>query len=137
MSDGARALWQAAFDALTADAALQGLLGQPPRIFDHVPDGTPFPYLVIGDGATLDAGTDTGEGSLHRLLLHAWSRARGRAECRALMDTARAVLHEAVLPLPGRALTYIRFEGSDVLREADGRTWHGLLRFIARSEPDN
>lgn len=136
MSDGARELWQAVFDALTADAALQAMLGQPPRIFDHVPDNTPFPYLVIGDGATLEAGSDTGAGSLHRLVLHAWSRAHGRSECRALMDAAHAVLHEAALPLGARVLTYLRFEGSDVLRDPDGRTWHGLIRFTARSEPE-
>lgn len=135
MSDGANALWQAVFDALGADAGVQALLGFPPRIYEHVPDGTAFPYLVIGGGATLEAGTDTGQGSFHRLVFHVWSRERGLSQCRAVTDAIHAVLHEAALALPGRALTYLRFEGSDVLREPDGRTFHGVIRFIARSEP--
>lgn len=136
MSDGTKELWQAAFDALNADAGIQGLLGAPPRLYDHVPDGTDFPYLVIGDGTTLEAGTDTGRGSFHRLTLHAWSRARGAGECRAVMDAVHGVLHEAAVAISGRTLTYLRFVGSDVLREPDGRTRHGVIRFIARTEPE-
>ncbi len=125
------------FSALSADAGIQSLLGSPPRLFEHVPDGTAFPYLVIGGGATLEAGTDTGQGSFHRLVLHVWSRERGMSECRAVMDAVRSVLHEAALALSGRTLTYLRFSGSDVLRETDGRTFHGIVRFIARSEPES
>jgi hypothetical protein len=135
VSDGARALWRATFDAVSADAGVQAALGAPPRIFDHVPDDTAFPYLTIGDGATLEAGTDTGQGSFHRLALHVWSRARGRSECRAIMDAVIAALHETALAPAGRVLTYLRFEGSDTLRDPDGRTYHGIVRFIARSEP--
>ncbi|MFP3945017.1 MAG: DUF3168 domain-containing protein [Alphaproteobacteria bacterium] len=135
MSDGANALWQAVFDALAADAGIRALLGDPPRIFEHVPDGTAFPCLVSGGGAALEAGTDTGQGTFHRLVLHVWSRARGMSEARAIMDAVHAVLHEAALLPPGRTLTYLRFDGSDVLREADGRTFHGVIRFVGRTEP--
>ena len=51
MSGASWALQQAVFAALSVSDAIQEIAGDPPRVFDAVPRGAAFPYIVVGEGS--------------------------------------------------------------------------------------
>lgn len=133
MTHPSLALQKAVFAALVADAGVGALIGD--RIFDAAPRNAAFPYVTFGDVRVADWSTGSGEGAEHRLVLHVWSRERGKAECFAAIEAIRAALHEAALDLDGHVLVNLRFEAADVGQDRDGITWHGTARFRAVTEP--
>jgi hypothetical protein len=135
MTAASSALQQALFAALGADPRIKAALGDPPRIFDHVPRSTAFPYLVIGDDIARDWSTTSDAGSEHLLTLHVWSRAAGRQEARSVAGAIVAALTESNLVVAGHTLVDLRWRDSEVVREADGETLHARLRFRALLEP--
>lgn len=134
MPSSSWSLQRAIYDAIVADAAVLDLLGAP-RIYDAVPDNSPFPYLTLGETSVADWSTGTEAGEEHRLTLRVWSRAAGRREVHELMATLRAALHERALVLDGHRLVNLRHEAGDVRRESDGITTRGTVRFRAVTEP--
>ena len=52
-------------------------------------------------------------------------------ECKQIMDKVHDLLHDNSLNVSGFNLINLRFEFSDVIKENDGRTTHGLQRFRA------
>ena len=48
------------------------------------------------------------------------------------MSRIYALLHESDLTISGASLVNLRFEFSDVIKENDGLTTHGIQRFRAR-----
>lgn len=127
------ALQKAVVAALTADAAVGALIGD--RIYDATPRNATFPYLTIGQTNLVDWSTGTEAGAEHELMLHAWSRERGKREVYAIAEAVAAVLHDAALTLDGHALVNLRLEFSDTRRDPDGITYHAALRFRAVTEP--
>jgi hypothetical protein len=128
-------LHAAIYAALTADAALKALVGDPARVYDDVPEGTPFPYVTLGEISTLDWSTASEIAFEHRLTLHIWSRYGGRKEIRDITAAIHDVLHDADLALAGHRLVSLFFQASDVFRDPDGATVHGLARYRARTAP--
>jgi hypothetical protein len=126
-------LQQSIFAGLSADAALMALLG-PGRVYDDVPQGTPLPYVTLGQTTLREASTATEDGAEHSFTIHVWSDARGKKGAHALLDAIRAVLHDRPLTLAGHRLVNLRHESSEVRRHPDG-TMHGLARFRAVTEP--
>ena len=135
MAQSTTALQTAIFTVLSADAQLKTILGDPPRILDFVPQQTVFPYITIGDIQTHDWSTATETGEDHRIVIHSFSRYNGRKESREIEKRLCELLHDAALPLAGHTLIRMHFLVSDILPEADGRTYHGLTRFRAITEP--
>ena len=127
------ALQKAVFAALVAGSGVGALIGD--RIFDAAPRNATFPYATFGDARVTDWSTGTEDGAEHRLVLHLWSRERGKTEAWAAIEAIRATLHNAALDLDGHALANLRFEAADVGRDPDGITWHGIARFRAVTEP--
>jgi hypothetical protein len=135
MSSASWALQTAIFTALTADANVKSVLGDPARVYDEVPRSTAMPYLVIGDGKENDWSTSTDTGTEHALVLHVWSRARGRKESKTVTATVRAALDDAALALTGHKLIGIKHQSSEFLRQTDGQTYHAIMKFRAVTEP--
>ncbi len=136
MTAAAWALQQAVFATLANDGAVKAAAGDPPRLFDSVPRGAAFPYIVIGDDAETDNATATEPGSAYALTIHIWSRAAGRKEALLAAQAVQAALDGAELTLDGHSLIDLRWQGSDVAREPDGETFHARLRFKALTEPN-
>jgi len=136
MSKAGWPLQKAIFTALSGDAALATLIGDPPRIYDDPPGGAELPYVQIGDGTESDWGTSSGEGAEHQLTIHAWSRNGGRMETRAILASIHDALHEAPLTVESNRLINLRFLLSQVWREGDGETYHGMARYRAVTEPN-
>lgn len=127
-------LQTAIHSALIADPALTALLGGQ-RLFDHVPRGTPFPYITFGQTTERDWSTGGGEGGEHVVTLHVWSQARGRRQIQTIAAAVRALMHDAELSLNDHRLINLRHEFTEVRRETDGETLRGLVRFRAVTEP--
>lgn len=134
MSGSSWSLQQAIYAAVTTDAAVLGLLGAP-RVFDDVPQGTPYPYLTLGQSSLRDWSTGSDLADEHILTVHVWSRAGGRRETHEIMAAVRAALHDRALAVAGHTLVNLRHEFSDARREPDGDTYHGIVRLRAVTEP--
>jgi hypothetical protein len=128
------ALRAAVHEALTNDAALASVLGGA-KIYDEPPRETAFPYVTLGDMRIADFSAGNEPGLEHQLTLHAWSRQGGQREAHVIAGALLQVLDDAPLALDGHRLVNFRFATADVRREADGRTYHALVRFRAVTEP--
>jgi hypothetical protein len=134
MASASWALQQSIFAALTGDAALANLLGGP-RVYDDVSVRAEFPFMTFAQSNERDWSTGTEAGEEHFLTLHIWSRAHGRKETQEIIGAVREVLHDQSLSLSGYRLVNLRHEFSDARREADGETYHGIVRYRAVTEP--
>jgi hypothetical protein len=134
MSNPGWDLQKAAYGALAGDAPLTGLLGGQ-HIYDHVPQDAAFPYVVIDEMRLNDWSTGTERGSEHILMLHVWSRYRGKRETYEIGDAIRERLDDAELTLEDNRLVNLMHQFSDLKRDEDGETWHAVLRFRAVTEP--
>jgi len=128
MSDHSLELQKSIFNALDGDSNLQSLVTD---VYDFVPESTAFPYVKIGEETSIDNGTKTLQGNEHTLVIHTFSRYRGSKEVKEIMSRIYALLHESSLSVSGASLVNLRFEFSDVIKENDGFTSHGLQRFRA------
>jgi hypothetical protein len=128
------ALRAAIHDALVADSPLTSLLGGP-KVYDEPPSAVVFPYVTLGEARLSDWSTGTERGEEHQLTLHAWSRQGGHKEAHLVTGALLQALHDAPLALSDHRLINLRFSTADVRREADGRTYHALVRFRAVTEP--
>lgn len=134
MASSSFALQKAFYLKLTADAALNALLGGP-RVYDDVPVRGEFPYVTFGQTSERDWSTGTDIGGEHVVTLHVWSRAAGRKEADEIIDAVRTALHDQALSLSGHRLVNLRHEFSDARRDADGESYHGITRYRAVTEP--
>lgn len=129
MSDHSIQLQKTIFDVLNGDSNLTSTLGA--SVYDFVPDSTAFPYVKLGEETAIDNGTKSLQGNEHTLVIHSFSRYRGSKQIKEIMSRIYALLHESSLSVSGASLVNLRFEFSDVIKENDGLTSHGLQRFRA------
>jgi hypothetical protein len=134
MASPAWALQKAVYAALAADGPLLALLGGA-KIHDAVPQDAAVPYIAIGEAQVRDWSTGTEDGAEHMLMLHVWSRYGGKREAYEIADAIRAVLDGALLGLDDHRLVNLRHQYSELKRDPDGETQHGVLRFRAVTEP--
>jgi hypothetical protein len=134
MPNAATALRAAIHDALVADGALSTLLGGP-KVYDEVPREAAFPSVTLGEARIADRSTGDEASLEHQLTLHAWSRQGGHREAHEIAGALLQALDDAPLSLEGQHLVNLRFALADIRREADGRTYHALVRFRAVTEP--
>jgi len=135
MASAGWALQKAVYHRLATDAGLLALLGGP-KIYDDVPQRTDFPYVAIGQSTERDWSSSTEDGAEHVLTLHVWSRRAGRHETREIIEVLRVLLHDAALILDGHRLVNLRHEITEARRDADGETYHGIVRYRAVTEPE-
>jgi Protein of unknown function (DUF3168) len=127
-------LQQAVYGLLAANTPLAVLLGGT-RIYDDVPQVAPYPHVSLGQTSSLDWGTGTEDGEEHILTLHVWSQSGGRGEAQRIMGAIRDALHTASFAVAGHTLVSLRQQFSDVRRDPDGVTIHGIVRYRAVTEP--
>ena len=101
------------------------------RVFDDVPEGTAYPYLVIGEETATNIDTKDKEAHEHTLTFHVWSQYRGRKEIKNIMSQIYTALHNSDITVSGATLVNIRHEFENTLLESDGITRHGVMRFRA------
>ena len=101
------------------------------KVYDDVPEGTTYPYVVIGEETATEIGTKDKDAHEHTLTIHVWSQYRGRKEIKNIMSQIYTLLHNVAISVTGASLVQIRHEFERTLLENDGITRHGVMRFRA------
>jgi|TARA_Y100000015_G_scaffold11391_1_gene10884 hypothetical protein len=128
MSDHSFELQKTIFTTLNSDNTITSTYSA--TVHDHVPQGTSFPYIVIGEETMTDeSSTKTLDFNNFTLTIHIFSRNRGRKEAKQIMARIYELLHNQNLSVTGADHINTRFEFSDVIKENDGLTYHGVQRF--------
>jgi hypothetical protein len=135
MSAPARALQEAVFEALSADATLVALLGGA-KVFDSPPRNAAAPYVHLGEVTARDWSTATDAGTEMNFAVVAWSRVPGRAEGLAIADRVVALLHDQVLALDGFRLVNLRHIATETARVEKPEGRRAVVRFRAVVEPE-
>lgn len=132
---------KAVFEKLDATAAVTDQLAAhatevgKKAIYDEVPQSdapestVAFPYLVIGDTTEIAFDADDFDGREATVTIHTFSRYLGMKEAKSVMDAVKAALHNQPLTISGELHLYTFWEFAEVLRDPDGITRHGILRF--------
>lgn len=127
--DSQWAVQQAIYAALTGNAALQALLGNPARIYDHVPDTPVYPYVTLGETFAGDFDTKSFDGMDQDVVLHVWSRYRGKKEAKQILGAIHDVLNKQPLSVTGQNFVLCQFTFGQVFDDPDGLTRHGVARY--------
>ncbi len=125
----------AVFTRLSDDSMLCDLLGGP-RVYDHVPERTGYPYVSLGTITTRDWSTQLSHGHEHLVTLHAWSMARGPSQVHTLLARIDELLDGADLTLADHQLVNLTLVFWTAMRDPDTGAYHGLVRLRAVTEPD-
>lgn len=129
MSDALFAVQQAVTNALTGSSAVQVVLGNPARIYDHIPPSAVFPYVVFGPSHLTPYDTKTETGFEHILTLNIWSRYRGSQEVRDVFQALYDTLHRANLTVSGQVFLSCEFHSADLVTDSDGLTYQASARY--------
>ena len=128
MADHSFELQKSIYAKLNTDSTIKTTYSA--TVHDHVSSGTAFPYVVIGEETnTDDSSSKDIDFNEFTLTIHTFSRNRGRKEAKQIMARIYTLLHKASLTITGATHVNTRFEYSDVVREQDGLTYHGVQRF--------
>lgn len=126
MSDPSVALQAALFSRLTAELSCP--------VFDSVPDGTPYPYVVL-DYEVVDNTDSLNERSDRRLFYFSvWSDYRGQLVVKTLNAEIDAALHNRPFPLATGRVASISVTRKECLREPDGVTFQGAVTVLILTE---
>ena len=124
------------FTCLTENAALIDLLANgADSVLDHVPVGTAFPYIVIGESQSKPLDGQRVSGNDMILTLHIYGRGCGMQEIRRIMSAIYDALHTVSFAVPNQILVLCQYVDSETVLEDDGMTRHGIQRFQIITEP--
>lgn len=114
---------------LAADTAVQSLLGNPARIYDHRPAQATFPFAVLAQLDGREAGAKSLIAQSLLITLQVFSRQRSGSECRQILGDFRDALHNASLTISGGALARCQEEFVSVAFDEDSGGTQGLVRY--------
>lgn len=103
-------------------------------VFDDVPQGSPMPYVVIGEGDSEPFDTDDSLGLETDVTIHVWSEYSGRKQVKEIMAQIYGALHRYELVIEGMHTIDCIFEYQDSFLDPDGVTRHGVIRFRLTTE---
>ncbi len=109
------------------DAAGSAITG----VFDDVPEGTAYPYIVVGEESSNNISTKSLDMHEHTLTIHTWSQYRGLKEIKVIMKQIYDNLNDVSLSVTGGQAVNMKQEFLTTLVDADGITRHGVMRFRA------
>lgn len=118
------ALWplqQAAYAALTADAALMTLVS---GVYDEVPEQAAHPYVSIGSITELVDDAHNQRGLNTSLVLHVWSKYRGFKEAAGILAALDTVLDRRPLTVTGYKDVSVAHQQHQELRDPDPEIRH-------------
>lgn len=120
LSDVQRAIWDTLSAALTP-------MNVP--VFDDHPTNDLFPYCTLGVLNALPDECLIEQGSQISLQVDVWSVQPGMQETQQIMGEVVEALQHKPLALTDSQWVDTVFELADLVREPDGRTRHGVMRF--------
>ncbi len=128
MSIGQFALQSSVYTALNVSAITSTLSC---GVYDEVVEGNSYPFITLGEETAIDYSTNNLVGAETTINIHIWSRYKGSKQTKEIMDKVHDLLHDVSLTVTGVNLINLRFEFSDIMRDPDGITRHGVMRFRA------
>jgi hypothetical protein len=128
MSVGQFALQSSIYTALNVSAITTTLAC---GVYDEVVEGNSYPFISLGEETAIDYSTNNLVGAETTINIHIWSRYKGSKQTKEIMDKVHDLLHDVSLTVSGVNLINLRFEYSDIMRDPDGITRHGVMRFRA------
>ena len=129
MSIGQFALQTTIYSTLSSDNTLTSTLSA--GVYDEVTEGATYPFVALGEETAIDYGTKDINGGETTINIHIWSQYKGAKETKQIMDRIHDLLHDSNLSVTGFNLINLRYEFSDIMRDPDGVTRHGVMRFRA------
>lgn len=132
------ALQAGIYSRLTTYAPLTSAIGAS-KVFDHVPQHTAAPYVVIGDDTSIDFDNKGSNGWEVTLTIHCWDFEKaGRKSVKTIMEHIYDALQkqEGAVTVAGFKLVMIYCEFQQTLQEtgsegANDHYYHGIQRFRA------
>jgi hypothetical protein len=100
-------------------------------VYDEVVEGNSYPFITLGEETAIDYSTNNLVGAETTINIHVWSRYKGSKQTKQILDKIHDLLHDVSLTVSGVNLINLRFEYSDIMRDPDGITRHGVMRFRA------
>lgn len=126
MSDPSAAVQKAVYAALAASGAItRG--GSDVPVYDHVPEGTAKPYVVLESMISAAADYLSNRKDDRLLYLSVWSTYRGQAEVLDIMEQIDAALADARLTLETGALIRCQVAQKRTVRDIDMVTFQGQV----------
>jgi len=118
------------FTRLAGFTALTALLANGAgSVLDHVPQGTAFPYVVIGETRSQPMDSQRVSGNDVTLALHTYSRGSGMQQARHIMSAVYDALHQISFTVPNQTLVLCQCLGAETSLSDDGLTRHGVQHF--------
>ncbi|MFO1243112.1 MAG: DUF3168 domain-containing protein [Rickettsiales bacterium] len=119
------AVQKAIYQTLSADSTLGTLIN---GIFDAVPEGTAYPYIVFAGGNAENLESLGGHRERIRLTCEVYSRTHGRKQVQTILDRMQILLHHASPSLDvGFQLHQIECKNASTALLSDGLTWRGIV----------
>jgi hypothetical protein len=127
MKDAQIPVQAAIYAALTANSYIStNNIG----VYDMVPKGTSTPFITIGDMTTVDNSTMGIFRQTISLMIHSWDQDLSQLKLKTMMGAILDTLHDQPLTLSsGHYVSIIRYMSSQVLKDPDGLTVHGIQKF--------
>jgi len=126
MTDSGNAFQAALFEVLTSALSVP--------VYDAVPEGSTFPYVVIGDDNAVESDSFSTTRDDRTIRLTVWSAMVGKKEVREIAADIRAALHRQRLTLTTGRLVHMWIEREQITRDADGRSFMANLDLRAEIE---
>jgi hypothetical protein len=124
------------FTCLSGSTALTSLLASGANgVLDHVPAGTVFPYVVLGETSARPMDSQRISGNEITVTIHAYSRGSGMHQLKNIMSAVYDALHDVSFSVPNQVLVLCQCLDTATLLEGDGLTRHGIQRFKIITEP--
>src|SRR5690625_7353715 len=79
-------------------------------VYDDVPQGAAFPYIVIGDDTSIPFDDDCNVGAESTITIHVWSIYSGRLEVKQIMNAVYNRLHRQNLSIIRRYCITLKAE---------------------------
>lgn len=128
------------YNLFANDGSLSVLLnpdgGTTSKIFDHVPDGQPFPFISMDITPFRDRGSYTNEGWLGEIWIHSWYQAGqnsvtglGKKQVQLIQARVDRLLHNTYLAISGWRNLNLRRAMVNVMQDPDNVTMHGIQQF--------
>jgi hypothetical protein len=124
------------YETLTADAALMALLlttvGGAQKVFDHIPDNSPYPYVSLRIKPMTDRANESWDGVQINVQIDVWYQYSGLGDLKVQQIQKRIdeLLHDNnTMCIDGWNIVSFRRQTVTILDEPDGRTKHGVQIF--------
>lgn len=124
-------LQTAIYTTLTADTAL---MDDVTGVYDHVPEGTAFPYVTLGATTAIPRGAHDRFGRRSTVTLHVWSAYHGWFEALGVVDHLLRLLDRQDLTVDGHEFVSMRVEQTVSMMDPDEDLRHIAVRFAVETE---